>query len=373
MVNRLAPQLLRRGVEIFALISVIVFAALLFYGNNLELFLRAMVTLHWEWLLVGLGLASLDWFGGGLRVYVLARHVHPETSFKGSVLSAGLNFWGTLITPTQAGGGPLGIYVLHRYGTPVPVAMVALFMSFVATILFFTVAGPLAVFFGAGRSLEQHGILGDAVSLNDLFRLSLGGFIAMGVVMLLVMIFPGTARRIAQWIVSLFERRGHPRLAGWATTINEGIDHAHEAMVAFYRGKGWLWLGAAIVLTGAAMANKLLSGYVVLRALGIHAPLVDVLLLQTLIVFLLYFAPTPGGSGLAEVLSAAVMSIYVPRELTPSYVLLWRIFVAYLTVIVGSVVFWRWLKLWEQQASSGGGGGSGPPDAVSVAPPSVDH
>jgi uncharacterized membrane protein YbhN (UPF0104 family) len=60
--------------------------------------------------------------------------------------------------------------------------------------------------------------------------------------------------------------------------------------------------------------------------------------------FLLYFAPTPGGSGLAEILSAAVMSIYVPRELTPSYILLWRIIVSYLTVGFGSFVFWRLIR-----------------------------
>ncbi len=96
-------------------------------------------------------------------------------------------------------------------------------------------------------------------------------------------------------------------------------------------------------------ANKLLSGYIVLRALNIHAPFVDVLLLQTLIVFLLYFAPTPGGSGIAEILSAAVMSIYVPRELMPSYVLLWRVLVSYLTVGFGSYVFWRWLRGFEER------------------------
>lgn len=83
--------------------------------------------------------------------------------------------------------------------------------------------------------------------------------------------------------------------------------------------------------------------------LGIKEHFVDVLLLQTLITFLLYFAPTPGGSGLAEILSTAVMSIYVPRPLTPSYILLWRIVVSYLTVAVGSVVFWRWLKRAEER------------------------
>ena len=85
-------------------------------------------------------------------------------------------------------------------------------------------------------------------------------------------------------------------------------------------------------------------------SMGIHAQFVDVILLQTLITFLLYFAPTPGGSGLAEVLSVAVMSIYVPRALTPSYILLWRVVTCYLTVGIGSLVFWQWLKGAEERA-----------------------
>jgi uncharacterized protein (TIRG00374 family) len=343
MAAPLPLKLLRRGLEVFAIISVIVFAAVLFYGNNLELFLDAMLTLRWEWLLLGLGLATMDWIGGGLRLYVLGKHVYPETSLKGSILSAGLNYWATLLTPSQAGGGPVGIWVLKHYGTPLPVAMVVTFMSFVATILFFAVAGPLTIVFGAGESLERHGVLG-VVSLRELYLLSLSGFITVGAIMLFLIIFPGVARRLARRVVRWLERRGSAKLAGRVETLNAGIDRAHESMVAFFKGRGWLSLLGAVVLTGVAMANKLVSGYVVLRALGIQAQFVDVVLLQTLIVFLLYFAPTPGGSGLAEVLSAAVMSIYVPRELTPSYILLWRLIVSYLSLLVGSVVFWRVLK-----------------------------
>jgi hypothetical protein len=61
----------------------------------------------------------------------------------------------------------------------------------------------------------------------------------------------------------------------------------------------------------------------------------------------------------------------VPRELTPSYVLLWRLFVGYLTLGVGSYVFWRWLKLWEEQVATEEA--NGPDDQAnggSVAPPS---
>ena len=120
-------------------------------------------------------------------------------------------------------------------------------------------------------------------------------------------------------------------------------------MVAFFRGRGWLALAAAVPASALAHANKLLAGYVVLRMLDIHANFIDVLLLQTLITFLLYFAPTPGGSGLAEILSVAVMSIYVPRELIPSYILLWRLVLSYLTVGFGSMIFWRWLKVAEER------------------------
>ena len=341
-------RLLRRGLELFAGISVLGFVGLLLYGNNLSLFLEAMLSLRWGWALLGVGLASLDWVGGGLRLWVITRHVYPKVTLQGSVVAGGLNTWGGFLTPTQTGGGPLMIYALKRYGVPLPEATISSLMTFVATVVFFAVAGPVALLLGAGHSLEQHGILGRAFTLYDLFRLSLGGFIAIGLLMIALFAFPEVARRIGQRLVSWLERR-RPRLASRVNEMREGVDRSHECLVAFFRGKGWAALAAAVVLSSLAFANRLAAGYVVLRALDIQAHFVDVLLLQTLITFLLYFAPTPGGSGLAEVLSAAVMSIYVPRVLTPSYILLWRVITCYLTVAFGSFVFWRWLKGAEER------------------------
>jgi len=343
MAMMVTTRLLRRGLELFAGISALGFVGLLLYGNNLSLFLEAMLSLQWGWALLGVGLASLDWVGGGLRLWVITRHVYPKVTLQGSVVAGGLNTWGGFLTPTQTGGGPLMIYALKRYGVPLPEATISSLMTFVATVMFFAVAGPVALLLGAGRSLEQHGILGRAFTLYDLFRLSLGGFIAIGLLMIALFAFPEVARRIGQRLVSWLERR-RPRLASRVNEMREGVDRSHECLVAFFRGKGWAALAAAVVLSSLAFGNRLAAGYVVLRALDIQAHFVDVLLLQTLITFLLYFAPTPGGSGLAEVLSAAVMSIYVPRVLTPSYILLWRVITCYLTVAFGSFVFWRWLK-----------------------------
>jgi len=134
------------------------------------------------------------------------------------------------------------------------------------------------------------------------------------------------------------------RAAARMAALSEGIDRAHECMVAFGSPKGLVTLLLAILISAPSHANKLLAGYVTLRVLGIPADFSDILLVQTFLTFLLYFAPTPGGSGLAELISAAVMSMYVPRELTPSYTLIWRFINSYATVIVGSLLFWNWLR-----------------------------
>jgi uncharacterized protein (TIRG00374 family) len=352
MASALTPKLLRRGLELFALISVVGFVGMLLYGNNLDGFLRAMYSIRWQWALVGVCLASMDWLGGGIRLYVFARHLNPDTSLKGCILAGGLAAWAGYVTPAQSGSGPMMIYTLKRYGLPLPQAMITALMTLIATVVFFSAAGPTAVFLGAGRSLGEHGVLG-GVSLNHLFRASLGGFVTIGSVMLLFIVFPGVARRVARRLVEAFKNRGKERFATKVEVVREGIDRAHESLVAFFRVRGWLPLVGGVGLTGLAFSNRLLAGYVVLRMLGIHAPFVDVVLLQTFIVFLLYFAPTPGGSGVAELISAAVMSIYVPRELTPSYVLLWRITVSYLTVGFGSLVFWYWLRGAETRTEGG--------------------
>jgi len=38
------------------------------------------------------------------------------------------------------------------------------------------------------------------------------------------------------------------------------------------------------------------------------------------------------------------MQIYVRREITATYILVWRFINSYATVIVGSLLFWSWLR-----------------------------
>jgi hypothetical protein len=339
----LTPRLLRRGLELFAVISVAgVVVALVLYGGGIAGLVRPLLRLHWGWVLVGLGLASLAWVGGGLRLWVAARQVHPGIRFRDMILASGMGAWGAYLTPFQSGASPMMIWSMRRAGVGVPEAMTSVFITFVATVAFFAIAGPLAIFLGAGRSLAAHGlVLG--VTLYDLFQASLTLFGILGVLMAVTLVFPRAVRNALHGVAQRLGRR-HPRLEVRMEVVAAGIDRAHECMVAFGSPRGLWTLFLTVVISGPSHANKLLAGFVTMRALGIPANFYDILLIQTLITFLLYFAPTPGGSGIAEVTAAAVMTIFVPRELLPTYTLIWRFINSYATVFVGAMLFWYWIR-----------------------------
>jgi len=343
MALALTPRLLRRGLELFAIISLAgVIVVLAVYGENVQAVVRALLHLQWGWMVVGLGLASMDWFGGGTRLWVVARHVHPGVRLKDMIIAGGMSAWAAYLTPFQSGAGPTMMWVMRRSGVRLPEAMTSTFMTFVATVVFFAIAGPLAIYLGAGKSLAQHNVV-LGITYYGLFRASLTIFGILGVVMLVAMVFPAWMRDAVHWLAGRLERRSH-RIAARIEQLREGIDRAHECLVAFGNPKGWLALFWAVLLSAPSHANKLLAGYIALRALGIPANFVDILLLQTFITFLLYFAPTPGSAGLAEFLSAAVMQIYVGPSQLPLYALIWRFINSYATVIAGSLLFWYWLR-----------------------------
>src|SRR2546427_241635 len=200
MALALTPRLLRRGLELFAIISLAgVVVVLAVYGENVESVARALLHLHWRWMVVGLGLASMDWFGGGSRLWVVARHVHPGVRLKDMIIAGGMSAWAAYLTPFQSGAGPTMMWVMRRVGVRLPEAMTSTFMTFVATVVFFAIAGPLAIYLGAGKSLAQHNVI-LGITYYGLFRTSLTIFGILGIVMLIAMVFPAWLRDAVHWL-----------------------------------------------------------------------------------------------------------------------------------------------------------------------------
>src|SRR2546428_10128192 len=97
---------------------------------------------------------------------------------------------------------------MRRAGVRLPEAMTSTFMTFVATVAFFAIAGPLAIYFGAGHSLAAHHVV-LGISYYDLFRTSLTIFGVLGVLMLVAMVFPLWLRNAVHWLANR-PRHRHP-------------------------------------------------------------------------------------------------------------------------------------------------------------------
>jgi len=214
MALALTPRLLRRGLELFALISLTGVALLLGYylirfGDRIDVFLAPFLSLHWVWVPVGLVLASMDWVGGGLRLWVCTRYIHPGVRLRDMILAGGFGAWGAYLTPFQSGSAPMSIWVMKRAGVPLPEAVTSIFVTFIATVGFFAIAGPLAVWLGAGKSLAQHGlVLG--ITLYGLFKTALTIFGVIALLMLAAIFSPGLVKRLLQHLAARTGRRSQP-------------------------------------------------------------------------------------------------------------------------------------------------------------------
>ena len=89
------------------------------------------------------------------------------------------------------------------------------------------------------------------------------------------------------------------------------------------------------------------------RAVGRDPPLAHVYVIQFVISALVYFVPTPGGSGGAEAGAAAWMRLLIPEALLGAHTVLWRAATAYLSVAVGGLLFIRCVRRHAAEAELG--------------------
>ncbi len=100
----------------------------------------------------------------------------------------------------------------------------------------------------------------------------------------------------------------------------------------------------AVLANVFQFGGRFVLGWCVLRGFGIQAGFWDILVLHVLLQYLLYFMPTPGGSGIGELLVSALMSPFLPARMLVAYAAVWRVFLSYVTVSAGGGVLLRWLS-----------------------------
>ena len=305
--------------------------------------------LQWKYLFWLLLFLPIDTLAAGLRIWVICRVLQPGISFWTCLKAEWANLGLAMLTPSQTGGGFGQIYVLNRgglkMGTALSVSLITFFGSMVVLLfvgihsLLISKIEHLTVFF-QGAFLVFFLVFG-AVIVAVCWPNSLR-VVAFGVSMALEKICDRTQ---PQEKTSLPEKTRSRRLREHLNSLSEkliDLCYLHQAnMRSFFRLNSTSFLWVCLLSLVFILARSIMA-FLCLHFLGIQASdLFQVIETQLSLIFLIYFAPTPGSSGLAEGASMLMMDGAMPIGLVPYYNLLWRGSTLYLPAIAGLLFLLR--------------------------------
>jgi uncharacterized membrane protein YbhN (UPF0104 family) len=249
----------------------------------------------------------------------------------------------SLLTPSQSGGGPGQVYMLSRGGASVGTALTISLLSFAGTMVSLTALGLYALL---GRGMAETGVLFAAAAwcLVGITAALAAGALAPGALRRPLAAASRAAARLrggaglVDWWPPDQARTGPAadRMDSWTARLVDLV-YGYRADVARVCRAGKATFVAVCLLSLAFLLARCLVPYLCVRVLGIEAGSFRTIVeTQMALLFLVFFAPTPGGAGVAEAASLSVMSAIVPPGSAPYYNLLWRFSTAYLAALAGA-------------------------------------
>lgn len=259
-----------------------------------------------------------------------------------------LNFLVSGITPLATGGGVAQVWYLQRQGVRIGVATAATTLRSVQAMLVIFIAAPI-IFARA-----------DWITLNDVGRsllVAVAGVTLAYAALMLIAVWRG------RWIAQLLDS-GWQGLAlitpGSSERWHRARYHTRRETLRFSRSVRQCLAGHPLMIALAIFSSVfflvVLFAFpaVLFHGLGYSISLSAVMERITIVTYLLYFAPTPGGAGVAEGLFGWLFSGMIEAHDLLLGLVAWRFLTVQLGMLLGiPVVLWlvrRWrLHRWGAQ------------------------
>jgi uncharacterized protein (TIRG00374 family) len=327
-------MIVKKSLILFLILSVLGIIGVFFYSSDTASLIEVFTRLHVLFLLSCIvGVPLIDWLLSGMRMWLFTRVISPGISFRVCVLNSAVGSFMCAATPSQTGGGAAQIWVLTREGATGGQALTVMLMTFLSTLVFYVFAAV-----GLWVASAQMELPVVAYKIVFVAAVTLFGSITGG--MLLILLRP---QYVLSWVERCVERfKQRPWLAHLFERALTWLRESSAAVEQSVR-KIKLRFILSVLFSAGIFGNKYFAAYLSAQALGLNPPLADILVIQMFLHILLYFLPTPGGSGGAEIGSAMFMAGVIPEALMPAYTVLWRSAIAYLAVLAGGLIFIHYL------------------------------
>jgi len=327
---------IRRGLLIFSAITLSALAVIFILTHSSDT-IQALANFNMGFLHIILALLAFDTFLGAYRNHVFMRRLDPAVTFLTSLRANLANTFVGAITPSQGGGGPAQFYIYHSRGGSIGQAVFVAAFNYLSTLIVFITGAIVALLILSGRFGNRY---------TGVIILCFVIFIIEFILIVLALARPCLFTRLLNRVTSIVSRRfpgAGKKLEKFTMRISAEVESFRDSGRLFMKGNRMMF-PLSLLLTLILYVNKYLMGYMVLRGLGVDCDLMTVLAIQSLLMCIVYFSPSPGGSGIAELSIAALMSAIVPESKLGLFSMLQRFFLLYLPLLLGSIVVFRELR-----------------------------
>lgn len=322
-------NLIIKGTIWFALITIITIAAIFFYNNSGNA-IQALKSIKPVYIFFCFIMLFCDLMLGSWRNHIFMRKLKPGLSHWVSFKANVANMFMGAVTPAHGGAGPAQIYVYMSNGVSFLDSFAVSLINMGATLIFMPLAGLLAILL-----MDNNYVSGIIPSLLRYGFSFFSIFLAAFLLAFWKPIWVGTAiKKLANLLSGVFPKQKE-KLASWAQKSYNNIAKYQESCSTLLKKHPFLF-PLALVITVVLYLNKYCLQYVILLGLGVHANLVQVISIQILIQFMIYFAPSPGGSGFAEISISVLFGKIVPAAILPLFTVLQRSFLLFFPALVGA-------------------------------------
>jgi len=270
------------------------------------------------------------WSAPVAKLVLLARSQGYRVGWSHAFLSHVAQVFGTAMTPAGTGGGPFLVVALERVGVPAGVGLAMAVQLFVLDLATLGILIPVGL---------AYILVASPIDLGAALTLAAAVAAAAALVISVILVrFPAPVVRLLHAISGWrLLRRFQRRLRRIAVEYRESAVVFRDLPVL-----AWALLHAVNFtawLTNFALFWALLAMY------GAHVRLLDVLALLSMITLLSFFVPTPGASGVMELMLGLAMGASDSRLTSVAApVVLWRTGTFYLAFILGPLSAWRLLS-----------------------------
>jgi uncharacterized protein (TIRG00374 family) len=280
-------------------------------------------------------LLVLYFLADGLRLYCVIRAIGFRIDFAYIFKLVFVNILVSNVTPLATGGGVVQVYFLKKKGMPIGEATAATSIrTILAALVLFTLT-PIIIW--AEPDLFR-------VFLHRNLLYGITGFSCFYLAVFWIILF--RIRVIKRWLLrglrllNILKIVSRPRFRRLFLKGSRELDLLSDGFKRYFRG-GLGWAVLSVVFTALFLLLLFSFSIVLVRALGYQAPLLTVLTFQVVVTFFMYFAPTPGATGVAEGGYGLLFAQLVQKQDITLLTLSWRFLTIYVGVLIGIFVIYR--------------------------------